>query len=348
MTTFNKGLGAKGSLSEALAAKKLERAASPRPAHDDRTVTVPGKTGDMQDLKFYKKRTAELELELEDAAGLELPIDQLIEVSGRRRKLSDDEFHRLKENLRSNALVTAVSVIKREDGQFEIVSGHNRVAAYRALRTEGVPGKEKILVVVLKQPPHEDAAQAQSQLELSAFYANLLQPELPEWEKFKGFKLRLTHTNDNQAEVAREAGVSAQYVSNLLAFDKLPDQAKAILDETPHLLGSKSARLLARIAEHGRSNEVIAAIQAIRDEGISPSQAVDRAKLSVAVTVKKPTSIRSGAVVFAESRPVKDGYRIAYSKHASGSQRERLESAIFQLITEFAQAEAQKAKAAKS
>ena len=60
-------------------------------------------------------------------------ISDLYEVEGRKRSLTPEDFEQLKNNLTSNPLVNAIVVRARKQGGYEIISGHNRVQAYKEL-----------------------------------------------------------------------------------------------------------------------------------------------------------------------------------------------------------------------
>ena len=115
-----------------------------------RPVTAPGATAFMQPtIDALNQRAKEAEakvLDYErrlDQQPTEVALDQLVEVGSRKRRLTDEQFEELKANLAINSLVHPIAVRRREDGRLEVVSGHNRIAAYRAL------GRSTIAVVVV-------------------------------------------------------------------------------------------------------------------------------------------------------------------------------------------------------
>jgi ParB family chromosome partitioning protein len=256
----------------------------------------------------------------ESAAALEIPLSELKEVPGRRRKLTQEQFVELRENLRNNPLISAITVRLGPEGGYEIISGHNRVAAFRALN------KEKILAVVI------DTGDAES--ELGAFYANLLQADLPDYEKYLGFKRRRDATGKNTTQLAAEAGVSTTFVHQLMSFEKLPLQVIALLDERPHLVGANAAEDFAKLAQGGRLDEVLAAVQQIAEAGITQAAA-----LRLAAKADRPTAraevvkIKAGRAVFAEVRAAHKTLRIAFR---SAEERETVSKAIEDVIRQFA------------
>lgn len=234
-----------------------------------------------QRMDAAEARVEELEAQLRDAearsVNLELPLDDLYEVEGRRRKLSEEEFNELRENLRNNELVTPITVRSRNDRGYEIVSGHNRVAAYREL------GRQKIPAVV------RDSDEVQANI--NAFYANLLQPSLPDYEKYLGFRMiRKIKPSLHQDQLAEMAGVSKAQISKLMSFDDLPDEAHQVLNSRPDLLGANAALAFAGHAKKGRSQQVVDALKRIAEGELDQGQAV---RLLNGENISLPTGILS-------------------------------------------------------
>lgn len=279
--------------------------------------TAPGQLMDLQG-KYAnaKDRIRELETLLAQGRSLDIPLDQLHSVPGRRRKLTDEQFSELVENLRNNPLVQAITVRPRTQGGFEIVSGHNRVEAYRLL------GRDSITAVGLET--NEDL------VELSAFYANLLQPSLPDYEKYLGFKRRQEQTGKSQADLAAEAGVPATTVSDLFSFDKLPAEALAHLEAKPQILGSKAATKLAQATELGNGQLVIEAVQMLaKDSRYTQAQAIahaSKAKAQGTVTRAQARLIKNGKQTFCKIQ-VRAG-RIVVDFAAGMSEEETAEWAV--------------------
>ncbi len=193
---------------------------------------------------------------------VEANVNALVEVPGRRRKLTDEEFNELVENLRINPLAQPVVVTRLDDGRLEIVSGHNRVHAYRVLR------KETIRIVIL------DVDEAD--VNRIAFYANLMQPSLPDFQKFKGFKLDRDARSPaySQRELAKISGVDEKVISRLFAFEDLPEAALALLEKTPHGLGAPCAVELARLTKQGRANQVTDAVRQLLEGKLTQAETV--------------------------------------------------------------------------
>lgn len=225
-------------------------------------------------------RTAALEQRLADQPS-EVEVSDLVEVPGRRRKLTPEEFSELTENLRLNPLVTPISVKRLRDGRFEIISGHNRAHAYREL------GRQKIAVAVV--------AIEDDSVERAAFYANLLQPTLPDFAKFQGFRGERDRHNPklSQRELARAAGVAEKFVSRLFAFEELPVRALELIETQPHIIGSACVADLVRLTKDGATERVIEAIELLVAGKIGQKEAVTFAsKPSERVSAPRPEQVR--------------------------------------------------------
>ena len=188
---------------------------------------------------------------------VELELERIVEVPGRRRRLSPEEFADLRANLEVQELVhpVVVRLVPTEPGaaeaeaapRYELISGYNRLDVFRVL------GRRTIPVRVLGV---DDA-----EVDGAAFWSNLLQPSLPDYEKFLGLKQYKNQHDLSDAELARRAGVSKTLISYLMAFGKLPAEALEALESSPRALGATSAQRLAKAAQNGRGPAVIEAIQ---------------------------------------------------------------------------------------
>lgn len=147
-------------------------------------------------------------LEARVSQHLELDLNDLVIVPGRRRRLTPEEFSELKRNLAHNPLSSPISVRALGQGRYELVAGHNRAESYREL------GRTHIPAVVLSITTEEASR--------LAFYSNLLAPKLTAYQRFVGLRTRMAEGKLTQVQVAEESGLSEQAVSNLMAFAKLP------------------------------------------------------------------------------------------------------------------------------
>lgn len=284
-------------------------AVTPTPATERQARTAPGQLmafrGMMQETDAELER---LRTELATRLPTELPLDQLHEAPGRRRKLDSADYQALKENLRRNPLVVPVTVRARGEGAYEIVSGHNRVAALKEL------GRTSVTVFILEA--NDEAA------ELSAFYANLLHPELPDYEKFQGFSKRLTTTGRSQNEVATEAGIDPSMLSRYMKFGALPESALAIIATAPARIGSRAVAELVALLPKTTPDVITQAVRGIVEEGLTQEEAVRRAKAgrSTSATSTRPAPtqhvVRSGRLKFCTVRARELSLNIEFSNEA--------------------------------
>lgn len=314
MSIYDK-LGAK---TAGIKARTVEKTADKLPR------TAPGMfLNATQRIDEAEARVEELEAKLREAEGMggrEIALDDIHEAPGRRRKLTDRQYSELKENLRNNPLVTPVTLRKRAAGGFEIVSGNNRVAAYRDL------GRTHILAVVLNSDDN--------QAEINAFYANLLQSDLTDFEKFLGFQRILEkHPNQTHAQVAEGAGVSRSFVSQLMAFADLPDEVLQILATRPDVIGANAAQDFAALTKKGRGEQVLKAVQRITageiDQGKGVREAAIDPTVKLAATKVEPVRIRLGRSTYCDMRRANNVLRLQFQ---SADEAASVQDAIEELL----------------
>lgn len=263
-----------------------------------RPVTTPGAVAFLQPtidslnerVKEAEASNAELRRKLASQP-TEVPLEQLDEKPGRKRKLTPEQFEELKENLRSNPLVHPVAVKALGNGRFEIVSGHNRVDAFRALGRAAVP----VVVVDIEE----------ESLDRTAFYANLLQPSLPDFEKYLGFRREKEKTGATQKELAQAAGVPESTVSMLFAFEHLPERARRLIEDRPDGIGMNCAAELARLARDGAAERVVEAVELLVSGKLTQKEAVGHAgrrpaRLPPTPAAGKPVKVRAGRLDFCQ------------------------------------------------
>jgi ParB family chromosome partitioning protein len=290
------------------------------PPHNDvgkPPVTMPGQLGAFRlEAQKYADRIRELEALIKLQ---EISLDALDEVPGRRRKLTATEFTELRENLRRNPLVTPITVRETSSGRFEIISGHNRVQAYREL------GKKTIATVI--------QATDDVQASVNAFYANLLQTDLTDYEKFIGFKMMQDELKVSQSTLAEQSGRSESFISRLMAFADLPDKALKLIEQHPEIIGMDAAYQLARIAKDPKrpdgQSKVTAAIERLIGGQLDQQQAVrlaGAASESRVSVLSKPIKIRSGKLDYCAIRRVNKSLRIEFKSadEAQGVEEEIL------------------------
>jgi ParB family chromosome partitioning protein len=261
---------------------KPSEAAPSNPANTE-ARTSPGRLMDAQNrINSAQSRIKELEQQLSEKASLDVALDALTEIAGRRRKLTPEQYEELKTNLAQHALVTPILVRPLPEGRFEIIAGHNRVAAYRDL------GHKTIRANVATIDDRE--------IEFAAFFSNLLSPSLSDFEKYWNFKRLQDLTGLSRTEISQSAGLSRAHVARIFSFEALPDAAKTALAEKPERLGSNAAAKLAALVESGKGAKVVEAIQRLVDDETFTQ---DRA---VALVADKAPASRTAATVIKSGR----------------------------------------------
>lgn len=258
-------------------------------------------------------------LQVASNAGIDLQLSALIEVAGRRRKMTEEKFIELRENLRHNKLIHPVVVRKASDGKYEIVSGHHRVDAYREI------GRETIRTVVIDGSDDEIAD--------GAFNANMMQSGLTDYEKYLGFKIRLERTPGlTQVKLAEKFGVTPALVSYIFSFDQLPLDALSLIEARPEIIGATAVSTLVGLVKQGKTKQVLDAINRLVAGELDQGQAVklarqsaDKPKPQPALTVK----IKQGKATYCEIRRAKNVMRLNFK---SEEEAERIQEAIQRLL----------------
>lgn len=277
------------------AARSGDKGRAPR-SSPGRTLMVQGQ------LSSAEAKIKELEQQIESQSGAEIALDCLVEVDGRRRKLTPEQYAELKANLSAHDLATPVLVRSLADGKYELVAGYNRVSIFREL------GRATIAATIIKADEPE-------KVELAALLSNLLAPSLPDFEKYEQFGRLEALTGLSRSQIASSVGLSSSHVHRIFSFEDLPEAAKLSLRVNPHRLGSAAAEKLAKLTREGRLAQVVAAItKLVEDEDFTQEQAVSMAtekKFVPAANSRTPTVINVGRKKFCEisSRPGVIGIR---------------------------------------
>lgn len=185
--------------------------------------------------KSLNKKLDELDAVKAEMRAGKVSISKIVEVQGRRRCLTAQQFADLKENIEQNGLIHKIVVRPLDDGLYEVIAGHNRLEVYRQL------GKKEIEVDIQE-------IEGRRVIE-NAFYSNLFQSELTAFEKYQGFKEIREITGETQETMARKAGISRQQVTSLFVFEAFPESAQEILKNNPGILGYTAAGELKKLSE---------------------------------------------------------------------------------------------------
>lgn len=261
-----------------------------RSVADDEPRTVPGKLMNLQGK--YAQALEEIE-SLKNNAGpsglVKVDIASIYKIKGRQRILTPTQRAELKANLKEQGLINPIILRPKNERGYELIAGHNRTDLWAELGYREIDA-------IFKEVDDEKA-------ELFAFYTNLLADTLPDYEKYLGFKKRKDETGFDQVQLAEESGINDKTLSLLFRFEKLPDEAKAILNRQPNILGASAASKLVTASEAGRTKRVIEAVEKLAaDPKYTQAQAVAYANRVDTAVGPRPaaTVIRSGKKTFCE------------------------------------------------
>lgn len=192
------------------------------------------------------------------ASVVEVPVESLFRSPFQVRVMgSDEEIDKLAESIQSSGLISPVVVRPVKNPQkdlhvkslpgflideakanepskdlhvkfFEIVTGHHRVLACIKLGWTSIP-------VVIKNMTDAEAAVA-----LTA--DNAIKKDLSDWDRYQHIlMLERTGACRTGREIAATLGVSPAQISQIRAFERLPDQALALIANNPASVGYRLA-----------------------------------------------------------------------------------------------------------
>jgi len=263
-----------------------------------------------------EERVEELEALLknvESGTAISISLDELHEVTGRKRKLSGEEYEELKNNLIHNELVTPITVRIRTEGGYEIISGHNRTQVYRDLNRKNIPA-------IIQ-------ATDNIQADLNAFYANLLHPSLPDYQKYLGFKMiQKRQPEQSLDEIARMTGKSKRHIEQLMKFASLPQAVHDILNTNQVDLGSNAVEEFVKLIEKGKSEKVVEAIKKLAIGELNQKQAVSYAALTHKNVTqnKKSETIRQGRSVYCTFRQAHKVLRLEFNSEEEAAAAQQI------------------------
>ncbi|SJM91006.1 ParB/RepB/Spo0J family partition protein [Crenothrix polyspora] len=238
-------------------------------------------------LMSQQRTAAELEkakAEIEVLKNKLLPIEQLVSVPERMRKLKSGEFEDLKANLASNQLVHPIIVRKIAEDKYEIVAGHNRVAAYKELGRTHIEADIKTI--------------SDNEVFEAAFYSNFFTSDLSDFEKYEGFKIIQNNTGETQKSIAERAGVTPTLISYLFSFEKLPKDAIGLIKNQPFCLGATQAAKIAK----GEESKIIQGLNMLLSGELQTEAQLVAFVLQKNNTkeITEPTTFKIGKKIFAE------------------------------------------------
>lgn len=309
-----------------------EKANSANVATKETNVAAPFLIGQASErLHSAEARVVELNALLDSGKTvLNIPLDELYEIPGRKRNLDPENYEILKNNLAKNELITPIICRRRSDGGYEIISGHNRTHVFRELGRLSIPA---IVADISDQDAQKDA-----------FFANLIHSSLPDYEKFIGIQNFINENPGTSLEkIAEQIGISKGHISKILTFNSLPKEAHDLLKTSPGAVGANASLELAALAEKGHSELVITAIELITKNELDQTKAKDWIQKAIASQSKKPEKveikpivIKQGKAAFCNLRRAQKVIRLEFQ---SANQAEALEKDLHEFLKTLAKGE---------
>lgn len=219
----------------------------------------------------------------EEQAGqiMEVPINELFSFQNHPFKVLDDEkMVQTVESIRENGILVPIMVRSRQEGGYEVISGHRRRHAAEIVGLETVP-------VIIRELTDDEAV-------IAMVDANLQREEILPSEKAYAYKMKLEALKHKAGRPSKEN--SCQVGTNFRADEAMAETANEsartiqryirlteLLPELMEMVDSKKIKLNPAVEiSYLSPNEQYLLIQVIDEDGIFPSllQAQQIKKLS--------------------------------------------------------------------
>lgn len=315
------------------AAKPIVPRNEPRPAVAPKAApTTMAKLIVDRDEALDRAEAAEAQLESVMTA-LRAPLDQLFEVPGRRRFLSPESYAELKSNIRQHGMVAPITVQRRAQGGYEIVSGHHRSDILRELHAEDPATWPS------DAPIHLDESTDSQRAQEKAFYANLMQQPLPDFEKYLGLKGLIDGAVEDDVtheKLAQRTGLSRTTVTYLLKFGSLPEAAQKLLEEKRDAFTAKMAAKFATLTKNGMGDKVTEAVRQIVRDNIEPDKALNNLVAPAQKAERaKPIAIRCGKSIYCTVTPVDKFLRLEFKSEGERLVAQQMIQEVLEKLAEL-------------
>jgi ParB family chromosome partitioning protein len=217
-----------------------------------------------------------------------LPVDQ-IEPSPRNPRQSLEHLDELAESIQAYGLLQPIVVRAQEDGRFEVIAGHRRLAAVQSLGWSAVPA-------IVRAADEGDAF-------LLALIENLQRDDLTPREEAEALEILVRERGMSTRQVAQAVKRSASYVSRRLRVFEDPVLAPLVLqsalsisvaEELLPLPAARKRALAQQAADEGwdRPRVRLAAAGQVDDAELRQPALARRAReLRMALREKPPGSL---------------------------------------------------------
>lgn len=200
---------------------------------------------------------------------------------------------------------------------FEVVTGHHRVIACIKLGWLAVP-------VIVKNMTDAEAAIA-----LTA--DNAIKKDLTDWDRYRHIlMLETTGACRTGREISATLGISTAQVSQIRAFDKLPEAARDVIEENPGIIGYKLAYELVQSGLATAFPDLVVEALTRLVSGKIKAQSAVVSWMRQQTAIRTPRTYRREVKIL---RPGKAGVRVVVTEegaviHAPGVDPEKLSKLI--------------------
>ena len=180
-----------------------------------------------------------------DGRPLELDIGTLLPFPNQPfHPYKEEEMEKMVESIKENGVISPIIVRPKDDGTYEIISGHNRVEACRQAGIMKIPS-------FIREVDDDTAV-------ILMVDSNLRQrEELSDMEKARAYELKM--------DALRRQGYRSDLATSRQLGGKLQEGGKS-KSETASIIGSKSDDSARQVQRYIRLNRLIPALQTAVDE----------------------------------------------------------------------------------
>lgn len=213
-----------------------------------------------------------------------------------RRNFDPDKISELANSITEHGIIQPL-VVRKKDGQYEIVAGERRWRASREAGLKSVP-------CIVREFSDEENM-------LIAIIENMQREDLNPIEEAMGLEQMMKTYGMTQEEISRSVSKSRPYISNMLRLLKLPEEVRTFVEEGK--ISTGHARALINV---GNSEKQRKLCQMIVREGISVRQIE-----SLAADEKKPRRKPLKKVKTAETLSIERELKELYGTKVSINQK---------------------------
>ncbi len=274
----------------------------------------------------------------EEQAGqiMEVPINELFSFQNHPFKVLDDEkMSQTVESIRENGILVPIMVRSRQEGGYEVISGHRRRHAAEIVGLETVP-------VIIRELTDDEAV-------IAMVDANLQREEILPSEKAYAYKMKLEALKHKAGRPSKEN--SCQVGTNFRADEAMAETANEsartiqryirlteLLPELMEMVDSKKIKFNPAVEiSYLSPNEQYLLIQVINEDGIFPSlsQAQQIKKLSQDKACTKEAIHALLSVAGIKERNVVIKHEVIMQYFPSDVSDAEVESLIVRLLDEY-------------